>query len=290
MTSSVAPSIHDKLGALSRHLVELGSLIVCYSGGVDSAFLLAAAVRAGGVRTIALTAVSACVRGAVLADATRFAASVGADHRVVESNEIEVEGYQRNATDRCFYCKTELYEIAERKRVEWGVEHVVNGTNVDDLGDVRPGLVAAREHRVRSPLVELGFTKAEVREGARALGLELWDKPAAACLSSRIAYGTRVTRERLEMVGALETLLLELGFRGHRVRYHPAGPDGDKALARIELAAEDIARATSADVREPLLRRAEELGFLFVTIDLAGYRMGSHNLSTSRPKRTLHVL
>jgi uncharacterized protein len=170
------------------------------------------------------------------------------------------------------------------------VEHVVNGTNVDDLGDVRPGLVAAREHRVRSPLVELGFTKAEVREGARALGLELWDKPAAACLSSRIAYGTRVTRERLEMVGALETLLLELGFRGHRVRYHPAGPDGDKALARIEFAAEDIARATSADVREPLLRRAEELGFLFVTIDLAGYRMGSHNLSTSRPKRTLHVL
>jgi pyridinium-3,5-biscarboxylic acid mononucleotide sulfurtransferase len=289
MASSVAPSIHDKLGALSRHLVELGSVIVCYSGGVDSAFLLAAALRAD-VRTIALTAASPSLLGSELAEAKRFAAAVGADHRVVESKEIEVEGYQRNATDRCFYCKTELYEIAERKRGEWGVDHVLNGTNVDDLGDVRPGLVAARQHRVRSPLVELGFTKADVREGARALGLELWDKPAAACLSSRIAYGTRVTRERLEMVGALESLLVELGFRGHRVRYHPAGPDGDKALARVELATEDIARAASPDVRGPLLRRAEELGFLFVTIDLAGYRMGSHNLSTSRSKRALHVL
>lgn len=290
MSSSVAPSIHEKLDALSRRLVELGSAIVCYSGGVDSAFLLAAAVRAGRVRTIALTAASPSLLASELSEAKRFAASVGADHRVVESREIEIEGYQRNATDRCFYCKTELYEIAERKRVEWGVEHVLNGTNVDDLGDVRPGLEAARNHGVKSPLVELGFTKADVREGARALGLELWDKPAAACLSSRIAYGTRVTRERLEMVGALESLLGELGFRGHRVRYHPVGSDGDKALARVELPPQQIARATSPEIREPLLRRAEELGFLFVTVDLAGYQMGSHNLSTSRGKRALNVL
>jgi uncharacterized protein len=290
MTNSVATSIHEKLHALSRRLEELGSVIVCYSGGVDSAFLLAAAVRHARVRTIALTAASPSLLASELTEAKRFAASVGADHRVVESREIEVEGYQRNETDRCFYCKTELYEIAERKRVEWGIEHVLNGTNLDDLGDVRPGLVAARDHGVKSPLVELRFTKADVREGARALGLELWDKPAAACLSSRIAYGTRVTRERLEMVGALESLLGELGFRGHRVRYHPVGPDGDKALARVELPPQDIARAASAEVREPLLLRAQELGFLFLTVDLAGYRMGSHNLSTSRGKRALNVL
>jgi pyridinium-3,5-biscarboxylic acid mononucleotide sulfurtransferase len=281
--------IEAKLDALVRYLADLSSVLVCFSGGVDSAFLLAACQRAPGLRAIGMTAVSPSLHPAELEAASAFAASIAADHRVVESQEIEVEGYQANGTDRCFYCKTELYEIAQVKRAEWNVEHILNGTNIDDLGDYRPGLEAAKQKGVKSPLVELGFNKAEVREGAKLLGLELWDKPAAACLSSRIAFGTRVTRERLARVAALESTLAELGFRGHRVRYHPAGPNGDQALARIELPAADLARAFTPEVREAILSAANKAEFLYVTVDLAGYRMGSHNAAIGH-KRSLNVV
>lgn len=279
--------VERKLAALSEHLRGLGSLLVCYSGGIDSAFLLAAAVRSG-ARVVGMTAVSPSLLASELDGARAFAASIGADHRLVDSREIEVEGYQANGTDRCFYCKSELYEIAARKRLEWNLDHVANGTNLDDLGDHRPGLEAAKKAGVVSPFVDLGFSKHDVREGARAHGIEIWDKPAAACLSSRIAYGTRVTSERLASVAALETTLNELGFRGHRVRYHPAGPDGDKALARLELSKDDLVRACDPAVRDVIVQRAQDAGFLYVTLDLAGYRMGSHNAAI--PKRSLTIL
>ena len=203
---------------------------------------------------------------------------------MVDSSEIDDPSYQANGPDRCFHCKSELYRIAAAKQVEWGLAHVVKGTNRDDLGDYRPGLEAASRAGVESPLVELGFTKTDVRACAQALGLEVWDKPAAACLSSRLPFGTRVTRERLTRIGGLEAALRQLGFKRVRVRYHAIGDAGgaesaspEQAIARIEVDASEIARAASETVRDALVRAGKEHGFLYVTLDLGGYRMGSHN-------------
>jgi uncharacterized protein len=292
-------ALDAKLAALSAWFVETGSVLVCYSGGVDSAFVLAAAHAAIGPRAIGLTAVSPSLAPSELDDARRIAAELGADHRVVASSEIDDPSYQRNGPDRCFHCKSELYRIAAQKRQEWDVRAVVNGTNVDDLGDYRPGLEAAKNASVRSPLVDLGFTKADVRAGAARLGLTVWDKPAAACLSSRIPFGTQVTRERLAMIARLEADLRALGFRQVRVRYHELGSstggnasDG-KALARIELDTESIALAASDERRAAIEHAGRQAGFLYVTIDLGGYRMGSHNEALDPAARrgpTLRVL
>ncbi len=267
----------ERLSQLDGLLETLGSVLVCYSGGVDSAFLLAAAKRVLGARAIGMTAVSPSLAPAELDDAVRVAREIGADHRVVESAEIHDPSYQKNAPDRCFYCKSELYRIAEQRRVEWGLAHVVNGTNVDDLGDYRPGLEAAKNAGVRSPFVELGMTKEDVREGARRAGLGIWDKPAAACLSSRIPFGTSVTPERLERIGRFEASLRGLGFRRVRVRYHAVGADQDKAFARIELDPSEIPRACSEGVREAIVEAGTRAGFLYAAVDLRGYRVGSHN-------------
>ncbi len=247
----------DKVRLLLDHLERLGSVLVCYSGGVDSALVLAAAHRALNSRAIGMTAVSPSLAASELDDARAIAAQIGADHRLVDSSEIDDPDYQANGPDRCFHCKSELYRIAARKQIEWGLGHVVNGTNTDDLGDYRPGLEAATRAGVRSPLVELGFDKADVRACAQALGLEVWDKPAAACLSSRLPFGTRVTRERLTRIGGLEASLRILGFKRVRVRYHPIGDAGaspEQAIARIEVDASEIARAASETVRDALVR------------------------------------
>jgi uncharacterized protein len=270
----------EKLAALRARLRELGSALVCYSGGVDSAFVLAVAHEELGRRAIGMTAVSPSLLPLELEEASAVARALGADHRVVESREIDDPDYQKNHTDRCFYCKSELYRIAEDRRRAWGLDHVLNGTNVDDLGDHRPGLEAAAQAGVVSVLVELGFSKADVREGAKAIGLGTWDKPAAACLSSRIPFGTEVTRERLARIGAVETALRGLGFRQVRVRYHtiPAGPGTvEGSIARIELGAGEIARAADPEVRGEIVRVGRTAGFSFVTVDLGGYKMGSHN-------------
>jgi uncharacterized protein len=272
--------IDSKLEALRARLRELGSALVCYSGGVDSAFVLAVAHEVLGPRAVAMTAVSPSLLPLELEEASAVARALGADHRLVESREIDDEGYRKNHTDRCFHCKSELYRLAEDRRRAWGLEHVLNGTNVDDLGDHRPGLEAAAQAGVVSPLVELGFTKADVREGARAIGLGTWDKPAAACLSSRIPFGTEVTRERLARIGALETALRGLGFRQVRVRYHviPASEGTvEGAIARIEVGEAEIARAMDEVARAEIVRVGRVAGFTFVTLDLGGYRMGSHN-------------
>lgn len=260
----------SKLTRLVDLLQQAGSVLVCYSGGIDSAVILAAAHRALGARAVGMTAVSPSLPASERLDAERIAREVGAEHRLVESAELLREGYVANGPDRCFHCKSELYELAAQKRAEWQLDVVVNGTNVDDLGDYRPGLEAAKLGGVRSPFLELGFRKADVREVAQELGLSVWDKPAAACLSSRIPYGTSVTPERLQQVGGFEARLRELGFRRSRVRYH------DK-IARIELDLEDLPRLLEPQLREAVLAAGKAHGFAYVTLDLAGYRTGSHN-------------
>jgi uncharacterized protein len=258
-----------KLERLVTLLSEAASVLICYSGGIDSATLLAAAQRAG-CRAIGMTAVSPSLPESEHADAVRIAREIGAEHRLEPSLELKREGYVANGPDRCFHCKSELYEIAEKKRAEWQLRWVLNGTNLDDLGDYRPGLEAAKLAGVRSPFVELGFNKADVREVAKSLGLDAWDKPAAACLSSRIPYGTSVTPERLGQVGGLEAELRALGFRRSRVRYH------DK-IARIELDLEDLPRLLEPQMRETVVKAGKTHGFTYITLDLAGYRTGSHN-------------
>jgi uncharacterized protein len=259
-----------KLERLLTLLGEARSVLVCYSGGIDSATVLAAAHRALGARAVGMTAVSPSLPQSEHEDALRIAREIGAEHRLVNSSELSREGYVANGPDRCFHCKSELYELAEQRRVEWQLDCVLNGTNLDDLGDYRPGLEAARLANVRSPFVELGFTKLDVREVAKELGLGSWDKPAAACLSSRIPYGTSVTPERLSQVGGLEAELRALGFRRSRVRYH------DK-IARIELDVEDLPRLVEPQMREAVVKAGKTHGFTYITLDLAGYRTGSHN-------------
>ncbi|HEY3592584.1 MAG TPA: ATP-dependent sacrificial sulfur transferase LarE [Polyangiaceae bacterium] len=262
--------IDEKLERLAANLRGLGSVLVCYSGGIDSAFVLAAATRELGERAVGMTAVSPSLPPGELDEASRMAREIGAEHRVVESQEMDDPNYVANGSDRCFYCKSELYRIAAAKRSEWNLDAILNGTNCDDLGDYRPGLQAASEAGVKSPLVECGFTKADVREGARSFGMKTWDKPAAACLSSRIPYGTSVTSERLSQVGGFEADLKRLGFRQVRVRYH------DK-LARVELDLAELARAIDPAARGAIVEAGKRHGFQYVTLDLGGYRQGSHN-------------
>jgi len=272
LDSQKAPQ-DEKLERLREVLRGMGRVLVCYSGGVDSAFVLAAAHEVLGPGAVGMTAVSPSLAPYEKEAAVAVAKQIGARHELVESHEIERPGYVANASDRCFHCKSELYDIAEQKKREWGFDVVLNGTNVDDLGDHRPGLDAAKNAAVRSVLVELGFTKEDVRRCAQLIGLTVWDKPASACLSSRIPYGTEVTRERLAQIGGLEAELRSLGLRQLRVRWHAAGASG--AMARIEVARDELAHAF--EVKDAMVQAGKRFGFAFVTLDLQGYRMGSHN-------------
>jgi len=259
-------------------LHEMGSVLVCYSGGIDSAFVLAVAHATLGERCVGMTAVSPSLADFEREEAIAIAKRIGARHELVESNEIDDEGYAKNSVDRCFHCKSELYRVSEKKLRDWGLAFAVNGTNLDDLGDYRPGLEAAKNAGARSPLVEAGFTKADVRRLAQALGLPIWDKPASACLSSRLPYGTRVTRERLGQIGALEAEVRALGIRQARVRWHAVGGgEGtrESAMARIEIGQGEMERAFAS--RDAIVEAGRRLGFAYVTLDLAGYRTGSHN-------------
>lgn len=263
--------VHDpQLLRLEARIRELGSVVVCYSGGVDSAFVLLVAHRVLGDQAVGVTAVSPSLAPSEKDLAIRVAKEIGARHELVETHEIDNPSYAANPANRCYYCKTELYDVAEKWAKDHGFAAILNGTNTDDLGDYRPGLDAAKEARVISPLVDVGMNKADVRRHSKALGLGVWDKPASACLSSRLPYGTSVTRERLAQIGGLEEDLRALGFRQLRVRWH-------EKIARIEIAVEEMARAFDPAVRDRMVEAGKRHGFVYVTLDLQGYRTGSHN-------------
>ncbi|MDA8428619.1 MAG: ATP-dependent sacrificial sulfur transferase LarE [Geobacteraceae bacterium] len=269
MNDRINPRLAGKCERLEQILAGLDSAVVAFSGGVDSSLLLAVAVKVLGSRVLAVTATSETYPEHERLEARALAGQLGARHREVVSEELAIPEFKDNPRNRCYYCKKELFaklrEIADRE----GLDHVLDGTNLDDRSDHRPGRQAAQELGVRSPLEEAGLTKDDIRELSRHLGLTSWDKPAFACLSSRFPYGTAITGERVSQVGRAEDGLRGLGFRVLRVRYHDS-------VARLELGAEEFALATGP-LRDEVNRLVKEAGFVYVAIDLQGYRTGSMN-------------
>ena len=263
-------AIKSKLEALQRLFGEMGSAIVAFSGGIDSALVLKVAHETLGSRAIAITAVSPTFPALELETARLVGAEIGARHLIIETDQLQIPEFSRNDAGRCYHCKTDLYQALGKMRHEMGIKAIVDGTNVDDLGDDRPGITAAREWDVRSLLVEAEISKAEVRALAKDLGLSNWDKPAAACLSSRIPRGVVITREKLSRVEQAEAMLLQEGVRQVRVR-----EQGE--TARIELDEGEMIGMLDAGRRSRISARLKELGYRFVTLDLEGYRQGGGN-------------
>jgi pyridinium-3,5-biscarboxylic acid mononucleotide sulfurtransferase len=277
VTLQSAPSgvdLDTKQEMLFAVLRSLGRVIVAYSGGADSAYLAWAAHRALGDDAVAVTADSASIPASHKRDAEAFARECGFRHDYIETREFENPEYVQNDKNRCFHCKDELFRRLEGYAADRGYAHIIYGVNQDDLGDYRPGQRAAKLHGVKAPLVEAGLTKAEIRELSRRAGLSTWDRPAAACLSSRVPYGTPVTVETIKTVEAGEEAIRALGFRQFRVRFH-----GE--LARIEIAKEELPKALTPEMAQQFAAIFKGLGFLYVTLDLEGYRQGSLNAALS---------
>jgi len=266
----VAADVAARQSVLLERLRSLGRTLVAYSGGVDSAYLAWAAQQALAADMLALIADSPSLARTHLADALAFAKEQNIPLEVIPTGELDRPEYVRNDARRCFHCKDELFTVMEQFRRERGFEAIVYGVNLDDQGEFRPGQQAAREHQVIAPLLEAGLGKREIRELARAAGLRVWDKPASACLSSRIEYGRPVTREALSVVEQGEDALRALGFRQFRVRHH-----GD--IVRIEVASDELERALNPTMTAEFARIFKRLGFKFVTLDLEGFRSGSMN-------------
>jgi uncharacterized protein len=264
-------SLIEKRDSLLDILRGYGSVAVAFSAGIDSTVVAKAASLSLGPRAIAVTAVSPSLPHGERDEAERLARHIGIAHRFIDTHEFAVADYTANPSNRCYFCKTELYEQLERLLPELGVELIANGANLDDTGDWRPGMRAAHEHRVRSPLVEARLAKADVRELARFWELPTWDKPASPCLSSRIAYGLEVTPERVQMIDEAERFLKQRGMRELRVRL----PQPD--VARIEVPVADLPRLVQPELRDAIVRHFRRLGFKFVTLDLEGFRSGSLN-------------
>lgn len=263
-------ALSAKASQLQAELRRLGRLLVAYSGGVDSAYLAWAAYRALGGNMLAVIADSPSLARTHLADAIAFANEQGFPLEVITTSELDRADYVRNDGQRCFQCKDELFNVMEELRSKRGFDAIAYGVNLDDQGDFRPGQRAAKLHHVAAPLLAAGLAKQEIRELAHEAGLRIWDKPASACLSSRIEYGRPVTREALEAVERGEDALRALGFRQFRVRHH-----GD--IVRIEISREEMDRALNPEMASQFTTIFKDLGFKFVTLDLEGFRSGSMN-------------
>jgi pyridinium-3,5-biscarboxylic acid mononucleotide sulfurtransferase len=270
MFVTLSAELASKRAALDRHLRALGRTLVAYSGGTDSAFLAWALYRILGDSMLAVIADSPSLARFQLADAIAFAREQGIPVEVIHTDELDRPEYVRNDSSRCFHCKDELFTVMEDFGAAHGFETIAYGVNLDDKSEFRPGQIAASRHRVVAPLLETGLTKEEIRTIAREAGLRIWDKPASACLSSRIEYGRPVTTEALTAVERGEDALRQLGFRRFRVRHH-----GE--IARIEIAREELPRALTAEMAAEFTRVFKQLGFKFVTLDLEGFRSGSMN-------------
>lgn len=268
----------DKIENLKQIITGYGKVAVAYSGGIDSTLLLKVSHDCLGEKAVAITAVSPSLPALELEQAQAIAREIGAPHFIIHSQELEDPRYLENTPSRCFFCKSEVYTQLSQRAAELGIDTLVDGTNADDVSDHRPGLQAARQRGVRSPLQEAGLSKAEIRQLGRQLGLPNWDKPAAACLSSRIPYGTRISPAMLSQVEQAERALYDLGLDQLRVRHHDQ-------VARIEVEVEDFDRLLAH--REEIIAAFQEIGYQYVTLDLAGFRSGSMNAILHHP-RSLH--
>jgi pyridinium-3,5-biscarboxylic acid mononucleotide sulfurtransferase len=262
--------LKEKQDRLFAQLGAMDRVIVAFSGGADSAYLAWAARQVLGANALAMTADSASLPESHKHDAEAFVRQFGIAHEYVETHEFDNPDYLRNDANRCFHCKDELFTVLEQVGRERGYQHIIYGVNADDLGDYRPGQNAARQHRVAAPLADAGLTKAEIRELSRQSGLPTWDRPASACLSSRIPYGTAVTAENVKTVESGEEALKAMGFRQFRVRFH-----GE--IVRIEIAPDELAKALTLEMARRFTEIFKAIGFHYVTLDLEGYRQGSLN-------------